>query len=533
MPNPFTSPSANPLANRLAQGYVADLYRAAIGLRSQDYYLNHFLKFDADGKTSATWNWAAYWATLNWLIYRRLYGPAMAYGSVLAAGALAIFGVGKLAFNYSDGTGLLLFFLFMSLAFVMPGIYANAVFYKHCNDRISQVLQETPDVPSACEVLQAQASDGKRAFKMGLANLAVLSLCAGLTAFMLQSPGAGSQIAQGTQSAQSARSKPAAGPMTLGMLPVTNTAPNATANTPSTQSAAAPGASPPSALPAPGSKPLPLSQNPFPTPALALTNADTASRADTAVRAEAAKSETLTKADAAAKASPQSLPENAASPPARSTKPMPETLPEPVPARMTSPAKIEALAMQALQPATAQEKPASSVAQDKPARDMVLAQAKVAEPAAPTTPAKPDKPLVAEGKAAKVVEPALAKPKASSDAALPASASEAAAARTAQEKTGAKAETKPAAATKLAVADGGKPKRVWFVQAGAFAQAGNAQNVSSRLDEAGFKSIIEPLSTATAQLTRVRVGPYETKADAEKAVQQIKALDLPAVLFRE
>lgn len=490
MSNPFSNPSANPLANRLAQGYVADLYRAAIGPRSQAYYLHHFLKFDADGKTSATWHWAAYWSTLNWLIYRQMWAWAFAYGALLVMVALAIFGVGKLAFNYSDSTGLLLFLLFLSLAYVIPGIYANALFYKNCNDRITKVLQETPDVPSACEVLQSQASDGKRAFKLALTNLAVLSLGAGLTAFMLNPPDSGMLLSQ------AARSKPAAGPMTVEKMPVAATAPNAA--TPA-----------PTAAPNPAATPLQATaQSPSSTPALALNNTEAAN-----------------KANPSGKAGPQ----------------------EPSPEPLTSPAKIEALASQGLQP---------PIPSTNSVQDVVLAQAKVSEtpapakPALPALPAKPEKPLVAEGKAAKPIEPAQAQPKANVAAALPATvsalaqASEPSANETkadaAKPATSAGAQAaKPRSiapdseAIKQSKPGDGKAKRVWFVQAGAFAQVGNAQNVSSRLDEAGFKAITEPLSTSSAQLTRVRVGPYESKTDAEQAMQKIKAMDLPAVLFRE
>lgn len=502
MPNPFTSPSSSPLANRLAQGYVADLYRAAIGPRSQEYYLHHFLKFDADGKTSATWHWAAYWSTLNWLIFRRMWAWAMGYGALLVMVALAIFGVGKLAFNYSDGTGVLLFLLFLSLAFVLPGIYANALFYKNCNDRINKVLQETPDVPSACEVLQSQASDGKRAFKVALGNLAVLSLGAGVASFMLNPPDTGQLLAQ------SARSKPSSGSMTVEMLPVATSAP-------SPKTSESPALAPAPVL-APAAADPPKPDSPFAKPALAMTNAESASKAD-----------------------------EIASPAL------------PAPERITSPAKIEELVTKAMQPATPTEKLAA---------DAVVAQAKVSEapapakPALPVMPAKPEKPVVAEGKMARALEPAQAKPKA--DGVSPAVPGAVGAAATASEakasepksevakpaapaksqavkensspgKTAAPAKPQGTEASNQAKTTEGKAKKVWFVQAGAFAQVGNAQNVSSRLDEAGFKSITEPLGTSPAPLTRVRVGPFESKAEAEQAMQKIKAMDLPAVLFRE
>ena len=62
-------------------GITAELYRAAIGPHGQDYYMRQFAKFDAHGKTGVSWHWPAYWATLNWLIYRKMWGWALAYAA--------------------------------------------------------------------------------------------------------------------------------------------------------------------------------------------------------------------------------------------------------------------------------------------------------------------------------------------------------------------------------------------------------------------------------------------------------------------
>jgi DedD protein len=99
----------------------------------------------------------------------------------------------------------------------------------------------------------------------------------------------------------------------------------------------------------------------------------------------------------------------------------------------------------------------------------------------------------------------------------------------------AKSDVKPegkSVAKAAAKAEPAKTK-VWFVQAGAFAQESNAQNVRLKLEGAGLQTLAESLDTKSGKLIRVRVGPFTTKAEAENASLQIKALDLPAVLFRE
>lgn len=162
--------------HKLASGDTAYLYRATIGPRGQDYYLRHFARFDGEGRAGSSWNWAAYWTTFNWLVYRRMWGWALAYVAALIGVALLIFGVGKLLFNYSDTSALLLFLLLLTVAFVVPGLYANAWFYTHCNEKISAVLRTSPEVRDAATVLSRQAPDNRRLMLLGVGNTMLLAL---------------------------------------------------------------------------------------------------------------------------------------------------------------------------------------------------------------------------------------------------------------------------------------------------------------------------------------------------------------------
>ena len=49
-----------------------------------------------------------------------------------------------------------------------------------------------------------------------------------------------------------------------------------------------------------------------------------------------------------------------------------------------------------------------------------------------------------------------------------------------------------------------------------------------KLERAGLKTYTQAVETADGTRTRVRVGPFGSKADAEKAASKIKALGLPA-----
>lgn len=69
------------------------------------------------------------------------------------------------------------------------------------------------------------------------------------------------------------------------------------------------------------------------------------------------------------------------------------------------------------------------------------------------------------------------------------------------------------------------------VQVGAFADAAKAREARLKLERAGLKTYTQVAETKDGKRIRVRVGPYATKAEADKAAKQIKALDLPAAIL--
>lgn len=69
------------------------------------------------------------------------------------------------------------------------------------------------------------------------------------------------------------------------------------------------------------------------------------------------------------------------------------------------------------------------------------------------------------------------------------------------------------------------------VQVGAFADVAKAREVRARLEKAGLKTYTQVAETKDGSRIRVRVGPFSSKADAEKAAAKIKALNLPAAIL--
>ena len=70
-----------------------------------------------------------------------------------------------------------------------------------------------------------------------------------------------------------------------------------------------------------------------------------------------------------------------------------------------------------------------------------------------------------------------------------------------------------------------------MVQVGAFADVARAREARLKLERAGLKTYTHVAETAEGKRIRVRVGPYATKAEADKAAARVKALGLPAAIL--
>lgn len=70
-----------------------------------------------------------------------------------------------------------------------------------------------------------------------------------------------------------------------------------------------------------------------------------------------------------------------------------------------------------------------------------------------------------------------------------------------------------------------------IVQIGAFADADKLREVRRKLEGAGLKTYTQTVEKDGKKTTRVRVGPFESRADADKAAARIRKLDLPAHLI--
>ncbi|MEG2046302.1 MAG: SPOR domain-containing protein, partial [Comamonas sp.] len=112
------------------------------------------------------------------------------------------------------------------------------------------------------------------------------------------------------------------------------------------------------------------------------------------------------------------------------------------------------------------------------------------------------------------------------------------------EKSGDKASSKTDKASKADKADKPEAKRAatagktalqpgkYYLNSGIYAQADNAQRVTRRLRDAGQPVFTQSLESSKGEVTRIRVGPFDSRAQAEAAASKVQGLKLEAQVFR-
>ncbi|MDO9611062.1 MAG: SPOR domain-containing protein [Serpentinimonas sp.] len=146
-------------------------------------------------------------------------------------------------------------------------------------------------------------------------------------------------------------------------------------------------------------------------------------------------------------------------------------------------------------PAAAAPSPATPAAAPAPAPAAVAPPVRPAAPAAPPVPAAP-----------------LAPP-------TPAPAPAPADASRAQAILEGRAPPPPAAAQRL------------VVQVGAFEDPARVREVRQRLERAGLVTYTQVAQTSDGPRTRVRLGPFDSRAEAERAAERVRQLGLPASIL--
>lgn len=160
------------------------LYRAAVGPKNQDYYVTRFLRFDASGRAGASWNWTATFFTFCWMLYRKMWGAAALYFALpyfLMAISLYVVSV-TTSVDRALAIGIVEIVYIVASVTVLP-MYANAIYYWHCNRLVTRALKSTKDPQQQIADLTKRGGTGAAIF-MVVAALSFVSL-GGLSAIAI------------------------------------------------------------------------------------------------------------------------------------------------------------------------------------------------------------------------------------------------------------------------------------------------------------------------------------------------------------
>ncbi|WP_310566881.1 SPOR domain-containing protein [Hydrogenophaga sp.] len=154
LPGAATAPPATPTT----ESRTTVLYRAALGPVRSERYLAVFARFDLGGPWRPTWHTAAALCTLNWLVFRRLWGAALAYGVLL----LAVLGLGRwwwpVIRTWPSGLQWWLGASLGLLAVVGPGLAGDALLHHQVQQRVMKAVAASRTMAEARTALARQAS---------------------------------------------------------------------------------------------------------------------------------------------------------------------------------------------------------------------------------------------------------------------------------------------------------------------------------------------------------------------------------------
>ena len=125
-----------------------EFFKAVIGPKNQDYYLSQFARFDEAGKARVTWHWPALFVTFYWLLYRKMWLNAFLYFVAPYVIMIPVGIVAAIAGTSGGGDSILAVgnLLFLGAVFLLPPLFANALYYRHCKKKIAEVRASTGEV---------------------------------------------------------------------------------------------------------------------------------------------------------------------------------------------------------------------------------------------------------------------------------------------------------------------------------------------------------------------------------------------------
>jgi Tfp pilus assembly protein PilE len=135
-------------------------YQAVIGPKQQAAYLRYFTKADGLKQTPVSWHWPAFFVTFLWLLYRKMWGAAFIY--FLAPALFFVFLTYATAAT-GNSSGMLFSVATLAycvLAFMLPPLYANAMYYRHCQKEIARARKTSTNREQQLGMLSRRGGTG-------------------------------------------------------------------------------------------------------------------------------------------------------------------------------------------------------------------------------------------------------------------------------------------------------------------------------------------------------------------------------------
>jgi hypothetical protein len=137
---------------------LASLYAAAIGPHNQAHYVAKFRAFDRTSGPYLGWHWPAFFLTVYWLLYRKLWWHALGYfAAPYVLVAMAAMLVPMVGADWAAMVGL----GFLALLFVVPALLGDGIYYRRCRQLIEQARTESSDARAQLAYLNKAGGTSK------------------------------------------------------------------------------------------------------------------------------------------------------------------------------------------------------------------------------------------------------------------------------------------------------------------------------------------------------------------------------------
>jgi cell division septation protein DedD len=179
MPEPTTRAQDTVSLDNSPTMAMTTLYSAAVGPIGNDYYLPLFSRFEAAGQATLSWNLSACLYSVNWMIFRRLWGPALVFAGAMLGSSLLLVALGLLVFAWPPELLYQLLLACLGLGMLLCGLWGNALFYNRCRQAMMTAVADNKTLVQACAQLSQHASTRRRFIRLLLINTLLLALAGG------------------------------------------------------------------------------------------------------------------------------------------------------------------------------------------------------------------------------------------------------------------------------------------------------------------------------------------------------------------